>query len=31
MHFDGLYAINSIPEVMRYLTGKPDTPEQTWR
>jgi len=30
IHFDGLYAINSIPEVMRYLTGKPDTPEQTW-
>jgi len=28
-HFDGLYAINRIPEVMRYLTGKPDTPEQT--
>lgn len=28
-HFDGLYAINSIPEVMRYITGQPDTPELT--
>ena len=29
IHFDGLHALNSIPEVMRYLTGKPDTPELT--
>ncbi|WP_295994387.1 GNAT family N-acetyltransferase [Rugamonas sp.] len=28
-HFDGLYAINRRPEVMRYITGQPDTPEQT--
>jgi len=28
-HFEGLYALNSDPEVMRYITGKPDTPEDT--
>jgi RimJ/RimL family protein N-acetyltransferase len=28
-HLDGLYAINSDPAVMRYITGKPDTREQT--
>jgi RimJ/RimL family protein N-acetyltransferase len=26
-HLDGLYAMNSRPEVMRYITGKPDTRE----
>ncbi|QJQ06599.1 GNAT family N-acetyltransferase [Undibacterium piscinae] len=25
-HFDGLFAMNSDPAVMRYITGKPDTP-----
>ena len=24
-HVDGLYALNSDPEVMRYLSGKPET------
>lgn len=28
-HFDGLYAMNRDPEVMRYITGRPDTPEET--
>jgi len=28
-HFDGLHALNSDPAVMRYITGKPDTPEDT--
>jgi RimJ/RimL family protein N-acetyltransferase len=28
-HFDGLYALNREPAVMRYITGKPDTPEDT--
>jgi RimJ/RimL family protein N-acetyltransferase len=28
-HFDGLFAMNSDAEVMRYITGKPDTPEDT--
>lgn len=28
-HFDGLFALNSDPAVMRYLTGKPDTREDT--
>jgi len=28
-HFDGLYAMNSDAAVMRYITGKPDTPENT--
>lgn len=29
-HFDGLFAMNSDPAVMRYITGRPDTPEDTW-
>jgi RimJ/RimL family protein N-acetyltransferase len=29
-HFDGLHAMNSDPAVMRYITGKPNTPEDTW-
>lgn len=28
-HFDGLFKMNSDPAVMRYITGKPDTPEDT--
>lgn len=28
-HLDGLHAMNSDPEVMRYLTGKPETREET--
>jgi RimJ/RimL family protein N-acetyltransferase len=28
-HFDGLFAMNSDIEVMRYITGKPDTPADT--
>lgn len=28
-HFEGLHAMNRLPEVMRYLTGQPETPEQT--
>jgi RimJ/RimL family protein N-acetyltransferase len=28
-HLEGLYALNSLPEVMRYITGKPDTREDT--
>ena len=28
-HLDGLYAMDQIPEVMRYITGKPATREQT--
>lgn len=28
-HVDGLRAINSDPEVMRYITGRPETPEET--
>lgn len=28
-HFDGLYTMNADPEVMRYITGRPDTPEET--
>jgi RimJ/RimL family protein N-acetyltransferase len=28
-HFDELLAMNSMPEVMRYITGKPDSPEDT--
>lgn len=28
-HFDALYAMNSDPAVMRYITGKPDTREDT--
>jgi len=29
-HFEGLFAMNNDAEVMRYITGKPDTPEATW-
>ena len=29
-HFDGLFAMNSDPDVMRYITGKPDTEDDTW-
>jgi RimJ/RimL family protein N-acetyltransferase len=28
-HFDGLQAMNSDPEVMRYITGSPETPDET--
>jgi RimJ/RimL family protein N-acetyltransferase len=28
-HFDGLFALNSDPAVMRFITGKPDTREDT--
>jgi RimJ/RimL family protein N-acetyltransferase len=28
-HLDGLHAMNSEPEVMRYLTGRPETREET--
>jgi len=28
-HLEGLYALNSLPEVMRYITGKPDSREDT--
>lgn len=28
-HFDGLHDLNRDPVVMRYITGKPDTPELT--
>jgi len=28
-HLDGLFAINSDPEVMRYITGQPETREGT--
>lgn len=28
-HFDGLHALNRDPLVMRYITGRPDTPEDT--
>lgn len=28
-HLDGLHTLNSIPEVMRYITGKPETREET--
>lgn len=28
-HFEGLFRMNSQPEVMRYITGRPDTPEDT--
>ena len=30
-HFDGLQAMNRLPEVMRFITGTPETPEQTRR
>ena len=28
-HFDELFEMNSDPDVMRYITGKPDTPDDT--
>lgn len=28
-HFDGLQAMNSLPEVMRYISGRPETPDET--
>lgn len=28
-HFDGLHAMNRDPEVMRYLLGRPETPDET--
>ena len=28
-HVDGLHALNSDPEVMRYLSGKPETRDET--
>jgi RimJ/RimL family protein N-acetyltransferase len=28
-HFDGLQAMNSDPAVMRYITGRPETPDET--
>lgn len=29
VHLDGLYAMNRLPEVMRFITGEPETREQT--
>lgn len=28
-HFDGLFRLNSDPVVMRHITGRPDSPEDT--
>jgi RimJ/RimL family protein N-acetyltransferase len=28
-HFDGLHRLNRDPVVMRYITGRPDTPQDT--
>ncbi|MET0519503.1 MAG: GNAT family N-acetyltransferase [Burkholderiaceae bacterium] len=28
-HFDGLHALNSDAEVMRYIGGRPETPQET--
>jgi RimJ/RimL family protein N-acetyltransferase len=28
-HFEGLHTLNADPEVMRYITGQPETREQT--
>ena len=28
-HFDGLQAMNRLPKVMRFISGRPETPEQT--
>lgn len=28
-HYDGLHELNRDPAVMRYITGRPDTPEDT--
>jgi len=30
-HFQGLHELNRDPVVMRYITGRPDTPEDTQR
>lgn len=30
-HLDGLHELNRDPEVMRYITGRPDTPDDTRR
>jgi RimJ/RimL family protein N-acetyltransferase len=29
VHLDGLHALNADPEVMRYISGKPETREET--
>jgi RimJ/RimL family protein N-acetyltransferase len=29
VHFDGLQAMNADPEVMRFLLGRPETPDET--
>ncbi|PTT82443.1 N-acetyltransferase, partial [Pelomonas sp. HMWF004] len=28
-HFSGLHELNRDPQVMRHITGRPDTPEDT--
>ena len=28
-HFEGLHELNSDPEVMRFISGRPETPEET--
>lgn len=28
-HYDGMRALNGDPEVMRYISGQPETPEET--
>jgi RimJ/RimL family protein N-acetyltransferase len=28
-HFDGLHAMNADPEVMRFISGRPETPDET--
>lgn len=28
-HFDGLHAMNRDPDVMRYIRGRPETPDET--
>jgi len=28
-HYDGMRALNGDPEVMRFITGQPETPEET--
>lgn len=28
-HFEGLQAMNRLPEVMRYISGRPETPDET--
>jgi RimJ/RimL family protein N-acetyltransferase len=29
-HLEGLHAMNADPEVMRYITGRPETRDETW-